>query len=255
MHAATRAGLSLVTPSGKTKHRVHWWTSDCTMVRNRTRLFFHIWKELGRPKYGQAYECYRAARKAYKTTCRSAVNSVVHTNHRKLSRILACKRTWQFWNEVNRAKIAANERQECNISLDTLEEYFRDTFDVKDDQNSELVTKHDQTVGEKYEQLQHREYQVDISEQKIKKYILQLKSGKAVGADDISSEHYLGHQYTPRPEQYTGIMFTIWYCNYTRDIFTWDTDTHIQERKGSRGSQQLQTSESLCCYDKNLTRQ
>ena len=80
MHSATRAGLSLVTPSGKTKRRVHWWTADCTMARNRARLFFHIWKELGRPKYGQAYECYRAARKAYKTTCRSAVNSVVHTN-------------------------------------------------------------------------------------------------------------------------------------------------------------------------------
>ena len=106
------------------------------------------------------------------------MNSVVHTNHRKLSRILACKRTGQFWNEVNRAKIAANERQEWKISPDTLDEYFRDKFDVKEGQNSELVTK--------YEQLQHREYQVDISEHKIKKYILQLKSGKAVGADDIS---------------------------------------------------------------------
>ena len=29
-----------------------------------------------------------------------------------------------------------------------------------------------------------------VSEQDKKKYILQLKSGKAVGADDISSEHY-----------------------------------------------------------------
>ena len=119
MHAATLAGLARVTPSGKTKRRVYWWTSDCTVARNRTRLFFHIWKELGRPGHGQAYQCYRAARKAYKTTCRSAVNSVVHTNHRKLSRILACKRTGQFWNEVNRAKTAANERQECKTSLDT----------------------------------------------------------------------------------------------------------------------------------------
>ena len=81
------------------------------MARNRTRLFFHIWKELGRPKCGQAYECSRAATKAYKTTCRSAVNSVVHTNHRKRIRIQACKLTGQSWNEVNRAKTAANERQ------------------------------------------------------------------------------------------------------------------------------------------------
>ena len=102
------------------------------------------------------------------TTCRSAVNSVVHTNHRKLSRILACKRTGQFWNEVNRAKTAANERQECKISLGTLEEYSRDKFDVKEEQNSELVTKYEQTVGAKYELLQHREYQVGISEHKIK---------------------------------------------------------------------------------------
>ena len=201
MHAATLAGLARVTPSGKTKRRVHWWTSDCTVARNMTRLFFHIWKELGRPRHGQAYQCYRAARKAYKTTCRSDVNSVVHTNHRKLSRILACKRTGQFWYEVNRAKTAANERQECKPSLDTLEEYFRDKFDVKEEQNSELVTKYEQTVGAKYEQLQHREYQVGISEQKIKQYILQLKSGKAVGADGISSEHIChGHQRTPPPE-------------------------------------------------------
>ena len=75
-----------------------------------------------------------------------------------------------------RAKTAANERQECKISLDTLEEYFREKFDVKEDQNPELVIKYEQIVGAKYEQLQHR---VDISEHKIKQYILQLKSGKA----------------------------------------------------------------------------
>ena len=118
------------------------------------------------------------------------MNSVVHTNHRKLSQLLACKRTGQYWNEVNRAKTAANERQWCKISLDTLEEYFNDKFDVKEDQNSELVTTYDHTVGAKYEQLQHREYQVDISEHKIKQYILQLMSGKTMGADGISSEHY-----------------------------------------------------------------
>ena len=112
------------------------------------------------------------------------MNSVVHTNHRKLRQILACERTGQFWNEVNRATTVVNERQECKISLDTLDEYFRDKFDVKDDQNSQLITKYVQTAGEKYEQLQHREYQVDISENKIKQSILQLKSGKAVGADD-----------------------------------------------------------------------
>ena len=44
----------------------------------------------------------------------------------------------------------------------------------------------------------------------------------------------IGHQSTPPPEQYTEIMFTIWY--YTRYIFTWDTDIHVQDRKGSRGS-------------------
>ena len=224
------------------------------MARNMTRLFFHIWKELGRPKYGQAYECYRAARKEYNTTCRSAVNSVVHTNHRKwfeYCRILACKRTGQFWNEVNRAKTAVDERQVCNISLDTLEEWFRDKFDVKEDQNSELVTKYEQTVGEKYEQLQHREYQVDISEQDRKVYsAAEVRKGSGRWWHFIwALQICLGHQPTPPPEQYTDIMYTIWY--YTWYIFTWDTDTHIQEMKGSRGSQQLQTSHYLCCYDKN----
>ena len=201
----------------------------------------------GARKTGQAYECYCAARKAYKTTCRSAVNSVVHTNHRKLSRILACKRTGQFWNEVSRAKIAANERQECKISLDTLEEYFRDKFYVKEDQNSELVTKYEQTVGEKYEQLQHREYQVDISEHKIKKYILQLKSGKAVGADDISSEHYKYALDTNLPLHLSSILTLCLPYGTIPETFLHGILIHIYKK----GKDPEAASESLCCYDKN----
>jgi exonuclease III len=55
--------------------RKHWWTTDCMASRDRLRLYYHIWRLLRRPTSGQAYLCYRLARKQYRWTCRRAVNS------------------------------------------------------------------------------------------------------------------------------------------------------------------------------------
>ena len=64
IHEATR-NCSEEFSKKKSKHGKQWWTGDCTKARERNRLFFHIWKSVGRPKDGVTYDCYRASRKAY----------------------------------------------------------------------------------------------------------------------------------------------------------------------------------------------
>ena len=51
--------------NAKSRHRCHWWTKNCSVARNRSRLYFHIWKSSGRPTQGQVYQCYLDARRAY----------------------------------------------------------------------------------------------------------------------------------------------------------------------------------------------
>ena len=57
----------------KLKHGKQWWIGDCTNAHERNRLFFLIWKSVGRPKDGVTYDCYQASRKAYRTVCKQAV--------------------------------------------------------------------------------------------------------------------------------------------------------------------------------------
>ena len=70
MHQAAYAGQSR---DGNIR-RGHWWSNDCMTYRNRTRLYFNIWKCMGRPRVGQSYECYKSARKQYRNACRLASN-------------------------------------------------------------------------------------------------------------------------------------------------------------------------------------
>ena len=84
-------------------------------------------------------------------------------------------------------------------------------------------------IGERYEQFQNREYKVDISKRKIKQNTVQLESGKAVGADEISSEHYTYALDTSLPLHLGSILAVCLRYGTIIYMFTWYTDTHIQE--------------------------
>ena len=51
-----------------------WWTADCTAARERTKLWFTIWKECNRPCSGHVYNCYKEAKYNFRQICRKSVN-------------------------------------------------------------------------------------------------------------------------------------------------------------------------------------
>ena len=67
---------SCSTVNNSTKGKKWWWNQDCLVMRNINRLFHYIGKKSGKPDYsGVVFKCYKAARKAYRTCCREAVNN------------------------------------------------------------------------------------------------------------------------------------------------------------------------------------
>ena len=58
MHQAASAGLARITTDRR--RRVHWWSHDCTVHRDRTRLYLHIsdfWRVVNQAKSGRKHEC------------------------------------------------------------------------------------------------------------------------------------------------------------------------------------------------------
>ncbi len=59
--------------------QVPWWSRDCTAARDRTRFWYRIWCQCGRPNTGQVYHCYKAVKKTYRQVRRQAMSSHIRT--------------------------------------------------------------------------------------------------------------------------------------------------------------------------------
>ena len=175
MHQAASAGLA---PRITTDRRccVHWWSHDCTLHRDRTRLYFHIWKCMGRPTSGQAYECYKGARRNYKKVCRDTSNAAIRGGYANTSRPLKCNKFSDFRRVVNQAK--SGRKHECKVAIDNLEEYFEDKFRACDGK-TEKITNCENSVYDKNSMMDNVDFSyVTMAEADVVKCIKLLTYGR-----------------------------------------------------------------------------
>ena len=190
MHqAAERVAAAASESRGQRRTTKHWWTRDCTAARDRTRLFFHIWKSLGRPSSGTAYECYREARRNYRRACRGAINSKRKDFNRLLTELIKAKRPGQFWNLVRKTRSKATDQDA--IAIKTLFEHFKAKFSTNDQQTpTEFIQQADNFVQLKAQDLAERDFShIMISEQKMVRLIRRLRKGCSPGIDGVTAEH------------------------------------------------------------------
>ena len=86
----------------QTKREKYWWNKDCTKARNRCRLFHSIWSSMGRPKFEQAYNCYKDSRKCYKRTCRMAVNRKTGDRFKVIDKMSKANKSGKMWNIIRK---------------------------------------------------------------------------------------------------------------------------------------------------------
>ena len=175
---------SLRPPSRKQRH---WWTSDCTVARDRTRLFFNIWKAMGKPQHGEAFVCYKDARRTYRKTCRRAHVSRSKQFTDLVTQLYRAKHTGHFWNLVRRTR--ASKTNWDAISVTALYEHFKDKFAAPPNSTPAADEAHAR-VNEKSSQLRGVPMtHITISEQRMKRIVKKLRRGCSAGADGITPEH------------------------------------------------------------------
>ena len=100
-------------PHGKRRKR-HWWNMDCTIARDKLKLWFFIWNSCKRPREGVVHECYKSAKYLFRKNCRQAVKSNNQINFKKCSELFKSKRMHQMWNMI-RGSRDLKKNQPCLI--------------------------------------------------------------------------------------------------------------------------------------------
>ena len=172
-------------PRGRKRH---WWTSNCTLARNRSRLFHHIWKEMGRPATGQALECYKTARRAFRDACRRAVNSSINNHFRAINQAFETKRYGQFWNIIKRSR---NRKQSyTDIGIDQLESFYEAKFEKCNNISAE-IRDNEMFVNDKFEEMSNDVQDFVVTEHMVSNSIRKLSKNCASGSDGLKAEHYV----------------------------------------------------------------
>ena len=173
-------------PSTKMRKNA-WWSKTCTLARNRNQLFYKIWVSMGRPQEGQTYNCYKEARKAYKKTCRQAVNKRTHNRFGMINKLAKEHKAGRMWNIIRKTKNVTNTT--TAITINKFEDYFREKFDAPKE-TTPVMEESKTKVQEKIRACSNVLYtDYTITEYQVRKYIKRLKNGVAAGIDRISSEH------------------------------------------------------------------
>jgi len=186
MHDAAQDAVDATARAPRTSFQKSWWTADCSAARDRCRLFFRIWKEMGRPLHGASYECYRDARRTYRRICRSASNLSIQKNYHLLNNLYSTKCPGKFWNMVRKSR--AQKMTSDGIGMPSLVEHFSRKFAAAPLQNYYLQDC-DSEVQAKFDALSGIPLEVMISEFHVRRLIRRLRLGCAPGADGIMAEH------------------------------------------------------------------
>ena len=102
---AMHAAVEYCRPTGKTRfnsnqNKKWWWNKDCLILRDRNKLFHHIWKTNGKPSNGVVSECYKASRKAYRNCCRKAINNRSLGKFKRKTQFYKDKKPREMWNLI-----------------------------------------------------------------------------------------------------------------------------------------------------------
>jgi hypothetical protein len=176
------------------RKRKHWWNGNCTIARDRNRLYHYIWKCCDKPKSGIVWECYKNSRKAYRRVCRNSVNDKTNAVAGLINKLHKERKPARLWNIIRKAK------KECvsdnAISIDKLDEYFRKKFTAVNC-DTEIAKTAKADVDKLYNGLQEKikcNDGLDISKQKmtnymVRRYIKRLNTHSTPGCDGITTNH------------------------------------------------------------------
>ncbi len=173
---------------GKYKKK-HWWNTDCLQARDRQRFWHKLWDSIGRPREGHVHTCYKLAKKAYRSVCRTAVNVNVHQSYRQMEFYLGVRSIKKFWNLIRRSKCTSGSTV-SDITLDTLHDYYSKKFSRNDQDVSETIRNAECIVNQKYVAAKDNVH-LDFTkrESMLLEYMGKLRTGCAAGIDGITGEH------------------------------------------------------------------
>jgi exonuclease III len=182
LHSSARdAGI---TPARLFKPK-RFWCPDLSLLRNRKRFWWSIWHTCGRPRTGQVFDCWKHAKRAFRSACRHFAHNAANKGVRELNALYSCGNLTGFWRKL------ARRSQAPSSSLGAAD--FADHYkSIMCDEDPDLTAgQHAIATGVKsYESsLAGQMFPQTLTPPALGPLLRSLKVSSAPGPDGITAEH------------------------------------------------------------------
>ena len=187
------ANLSI--PVERYNFRKYWWDQELDELKHRSIVTHREWVNNNRPKQGPIFENKRKAKAAYKTCIRNNQKIEKEDISNNLHDALVDKspeRFWKIWNsKFGRKKYpptVIDGLQNGQYIANKFADYFANTCAVNSIERSAVLESKfaDRWINYSGDETSDEEY---IEVNMLYDVILDLKSGKAAGMDNLVAEH------------------------------------------------------------------
>lgn len=171
------------------KHGVpkKWWCPKLSRLRDRVRFWRHLWCEMGRPRTGHVYDCYKNTKKEYKRTCRRCIANLEFARNDEINCFFSQRKMKAFWNTVHRSQ---QSKTESSLTTDSLADHYASIMQSPGDELDPEQRRIHDAVKEKEEHLSTPPTRsVWFSEGTLLKALASLRLDSAPGIDSIRVEH------------------------------------------------------------------
>jgi len=171
-------------------HLAAHWNGDCSAARDRHRLWFHIWKDNGRPREGATYACYKLSKTQFRNTLRDAANDYKAAQINNLCSDFRKSRTGSFWNKLRKIGSNTATSGEHDITIASLESHFSTKFGPCDFDSSEEGQDLSEKVHKAYtDSLGSPSRDIIFTTNMVNKYVHKLNMAASPGNNGIDAHH------------------------------------------------------------------
>jgi exonuclease III len=162
-----------------------WWCPELSRLRDGVRFWRGIWSEMGRPRAGHTFECYKATKKAYRRLCRCCVADVEFSRNNELNSLLLQRKTKAFWNAIRRCQ---QPRINSSLAAEDLAKHYASTMRRS---SADLSPQHREIsrIVSEHERAASGRHSPPLLMESVTHAIASLRLDSSPGFDGISTEH------------------------------------------------------------------
>ena len=162
-----------------------YWCPALSRLRDKKRMWWAIWTQCQKPRSGTVYDCYKLAKKQFRTRSRKCAQDILNNQTKRVNSLYRERKLQSFWNAI---KVSKKKNVRSTLKATDLAAHYAGIM-----QDNDVLTEEQSAIQRSVHSLymEHEDVNenITINASMIINVIRKLKRNCSPGVDGVTAEH------------------------------------------------------------------